>query len=200
MRYTTFSDLTVSQYQELYQINSSDSDEIEKAIGSVSVLTGLPRWDVEELPLPDFNKAASELAIIFSPKLEPGKPQVKISDTYTIQLNPRKLTAGQYIDVQTFLKDKDWIKNMDKIIASLSVNKKGKYEAKNHEQISEQVREMKFLDIHSTCVFFLSLWKVSMQATETYLKKQLKKKLTKEQYSQLEQMDLAKVMDGSLMQ
>jgi hypothetical protein len=202
MKYTTFSSLTLGQYQQLYAIGKSESDETDKAVECVSVLTGLPRWEVEEMPITDFNKVSAELTTIFS-DFKSDKPKNKIvlgGKKYLVQLNPRKLTAGQYIDIQHFLKGNN-IENMHKVIACLVLPLKrfgrvGNYDAKNHEQISEQVRELPFANIHATCVFFLNLWRASTGVMQDYLKSQLKKTLTTSQYQRIAGMDFKKIMDG----
>lgn len=203
MTYKTFSKLTLLEYQELYRINTSDSDEIDKAISSVSVLTGLPRWEVEEMKMTDFNRVSAELATIFSNEYEYGKPSNIITlagKRYLIQLNPRKLTAGQYIDIQNFIKG-NMIENMHKVIASMIVplnwlGRAGKYDAAGHETIAEEVRKMLFVDINSICVFFSNLWRVSTPVMENYLLQELKKKMSPENYQSLKEMDLRTIMDG----
>ena len=201
MKYTTLTSLTVAQYQELFEINTSKDEDIEKSIASVSVLTGLPRWEVEELPLPEFNKASAELAVIFSAEgIEAPKPNNRIGEKYIIQCDPRKLKAGQYIDIQHFLKEKDWVKNMDKIVASLVVDRKGKYDAKNHSQIADMIKEMKFIEVYAICVFFLNLWQSSTAVIQDYLKKELKMKLMKSQYNEIKEMDFKSALDGFLVQ
>jgi hypothetical protein len=208
MKYTSFSTLTVAQYQELYSVNTSDIDDVEKAISCVSILTGLPRWEVEELPLADFNKVSSELAIIFAVNFEPEKPkeQIKIAGKkYIVQLNPRKITAGQYIDIMHFSKS-NMVENLHRVIACLIVpklswGKVGKYNANKHEELSEAVREMRFIDINSICVFFLKLWNVSTKVIQDYLKKELSKisETNPDLKSRLREMDLQKLLDGSIL-
>src|SRR5215831_8341270 len=74
MKYKTFAELTVSDYQQLYSVVASDDDELNKSVACVSIITGLPRWEVEELPLPEFNQANDEISTIFSMPLPEDKP------------------------------------------------------------------------------------------------------------------------------
>lgn len=175
------SKLTVGEYQQLYSIHTSKEDEIDKAVLSVSLITGKTRWEVEEMDFKEFSQLTKEIAIIFSP-IQEGKPKTSIKihkKRYKVILNPRKLSAGQYIDLQHFLKG-NLIENLHKIMACLVVPKKafgvGKYDGENHELISIGIQDCNFIDVQSTCVFFSQLWSLSTKAITPYLSKELEKK------------------------
>lgn len=201
MKYTTFDKLTVGQYQELYQINRGEDDDLDKSIAFVAVLTGLTRWEVEELPLSDFNKVAKEIGTIFSEQplnTKLRKSFVLFGKKYRVIYNIRKLTTGQYIDLQHFISG-NVIENLHKIIACLIIPvswwSKEKYDAENHEIISEGVQDLNFMEVNAICVFFLSLWSNSIKALEPYLLNQIQRKgMT------LSRTDLQKIMHGYTMQ
>lgn len=203
MNYTKIENLTVGQYQELYKIHKSTDEDIDKAIASVAILTDKTRWEVEELPLMDFTGMSKEISILFSNPEVKSKvvKSVRINGKkYVVILNPRKLSAGQYIDLQTFLKG-NLIENLHRLMASLLIqvkysplNIRGKYDGENHEKIAEGIQSLKFSEIHSTCVFFSKLWTASIKAMETYLKKEWKKKTKNQMNPPL--MDLQALMAG----
>lgn len=197
----SLSKLTVGEYQELYKIHRSKDDDLEKSILSVAVITGKTRWEVEEMDLAEFNEQARVISILFSSPVDRVAPkiQVKVNNKkYRICLNPRKISFGQYVDIQHFLKG-NMIENMHKLFACLLVPykfmKQGKYDGANHEQVAEGVLYMNFIDVHSTCVFFLTLWNASIKATTAYLKQEWKK----ETNSQLPETVLQIITDGSIM-
>lgn len=199
----SLSNLTVDEYQLLYSIHKADGDDDDKSIQIVSIITGKTRIEVEEMPLVDFRDKKREISVIFSGPAEPAKPKAKIKiygKTYRVCLNPRKITAGQYIDLQHFLKG-NMIENLHKIMACLVVPYKfwgnGKYDGANHEMIAEGLLNCKFSDIHGTCVFFLMLWSSSIKAIAPFLSREIQKKTGT---NLLSQMDLQSVMDGSIMQ
>lgn len=203
MKYKKFKDLTVADYQQLYSIYKSDDEDTEKSVLMVSVLTGLPRWDVENISLLEFNNICREAAVILSGVQKPPK----LVDTVTIKgkkyrvcLNPRKMQSGQYIDIQTFMRS-NIIDNLHKIFACLLVPKKlfgkGKYSGELHEQVAEGVRDLNFSIIHGTCIFFLNYWKLSMQIIRDSLEKKMKKE---NQSLPKELMDLWKLSDGFITQ
>lgn len=202
MTYTTFNDLTVGAYQELYKIKKQNLSKEDEAVALVSVLTGLPRWDVEDLPLPDFNKACSEITTIFShPNMDRKVNQFLTinGEKYRVMLNAREITAGQWVDVQTFMKadnaenaQRIMIENMHKIVACICVPVNGKYDGKNHEKVSEGILELKYLEIDAICVFFSKVWNSSIKAIRDFLVKEIRKK-----NPQLSKMDLQNILDGS---
>jgi hypothetical protein len=206
MTYTTYDTLTVWQYQQLYNIHTGTEDELDKIIQSVCVLTGLSERGVEDLPMPDFNKVSAELATIFKreTKSEP-KTFININGKrYGVIYNPNTLTAGQYVEIQTWMKS-NVIDNLHKIFASLVYEVKGrgifkkrlKYNSDNHAEISEAVLQCRFVDVYSTCVFFLNLWNDSIKALVPYLQKEGKLKGV----SQTKMQDILKsITDGYIMQ
>lgn len=204
MVYTTFKELTIAQYQQLYTINRSEDDDLEKVIGSISILTGKPRWEVEEMPLKDFNNISAEIGVIFTHKPIVQKPKNKIrlnGKRYFIQLDPHRLNSGQYITLQHLLGG-NMIENMHKILACLVVPRYtfriGKYDANNHEIISELLLEKNFMEMQAISVFFLKLWNNSIEALQDFLKRELLKKETNLDLK-LVQMDLQKLLGGYIM-
>lgn len=211
MKYTKIEDLTVGQFQQLHAIHVSSDDDLEKAISSISVLTGLPRWEVEELPLKTFKDLSREIGILFSspPQAKPKVlKKVRVNgQRYAVILNARKLTLGQYSDLQHFLKQGNMIDNMHKLMACLLVpirfnplNILGKYDGANHEKIAEGILSLKFSDVNNTCVFFSKLWNNSIEAIAGYLKKEMMLAMKKNTKSQLSQTDLQTLLDGFIMQ
>lgn len=205
MKYKRFNELTVGEYQEIYSIATGKDDDLDKSIQFVSILTGLTWEQVSDLDIGDFNKVIREIDIIFSNHVI----DTEIINTckvdgkkYNIIHNPRKLKSGQYIDVQTFMKG-NVILNMHKLFACLLRRRGwfgvGKYNGKDHEVISEGVRDMNFITVHATCVFFLSLWNNSIAAIRDYLKEELQR--TGNQTAQeITEMDLQNIMAGSITQ
>ena len=185
MNYTTFDTLTVRQYQQLYAIHSSEDKDLDKIIQSVCVLADKTERQVEEMSLPDFNKVAGELSVIFGKEVK-GNPKSFINiagDRYGIVYDPSTLSAGQYIEIQTWMAS-NVIENLNKIMASIVYRvtgrgifkKRHKYDAANHPAISEAILDCNFIDVHSTCVFFLKLWNASIVSLEGYLAKELRTK------------------------
>lgn len=196
----SLSNLTVDEYQLLYSIHKAEGDDVDKSVDLVSILTGKTREEVNDMPIYEYREKSREISVIFSGPAEPAKPKQKIKiygKSYRVCLNPRNISAGQYIDLQHFLKG-NMIENLHKIMACLVVPYKfwgvGKYDGANHELIAEGILNCKFSDIHGTCVFFLLLWSNSIKAISPFLSREIQKKT-----GMLSQTDLQSVMDGSIM-
>ena len=209
MKYATFQTLTVGQYQQLYEIHTGEGEDLDKIIQSVCILTSKTEKEVEDMTVPDFNKVSSEIARIFTEANLSRKPKAYIKiggKRFGITYNPATLTTGQYVEIQTWMRS-NLTENINKIMASLVYPIKGrwpflwrgKYNAEIHPKISEQILDCKFIEVHSTCVFFLKLWRNSIKALVPYLEKELKKKgQTKEKMQELRTI-LKQAGDGFLM-
>lgn len=204
MDYKRFHQLTVAEYQQLYTISRSDDDDIEKSIQLVSVLTGKPRWDVENISVQEFRTISAEIAVILSAQSTSTIPKriIKLKGKkYLVEHNPRKISAGQYITLQHFLKG-NMIDNLHSLFACLltpyKLFGKGKHNGADHELISIAIQDLNFCHVHATCVFFLTLYEKSMTAIRDYLEIQARKGKKPEMPKEL--MDLWKLTDGYIMQ
>lgn len=176
MNYTTFDTLTVGQAQQIVEISKSDDDDID--VQYVSLLTGLTREQVYEMYLPEFNKVCREAAQVFSHQIK-GTPKrsVRINGKkYRIVYDCKKLTPGQYISIQHWIKG-GTIENMHRIFASLiypvTLWGRGKPPAEEHEEIAMAVQDMNFKTVYSACVFFSLLWNNSIKALADYLESEM---------------------------
>lgn len=189
--------ITVGQYQELYAIQKSELHELEKITESVSVLTGKTARELDEMPVLEFNKLASEINKELSKEIPKAEPQKIIkceNNSYGICYEPSKLNRGQYVTVLHFMKG-DLIANCHLIISSLTYNPKTKkHEADKHALIAEDIKSAKFIDIYSACVFFCGLFRNSINSLQGFLEKELMMKGIKEANKTLK--DLITVMDG----
>lgn len=183
MKYTTFQTLTVGQYQELYRINRSEDED--KDINSVSVLTGMTANAIADLPYTKFNDICREVNKIFETvdfaKMKKSvtrpKAYIKIGGKrFGIIYDPATLSTGQYISIQTWMRS-NLIENLDKIFASLVYPVegvfpflyRGKISDSDHPKIAEQIRDCNFMQVHSACVFFLTLWRNSINSLRDFL-------------------------------
>lgn len=175
MTLPTFKNITVQQYQQLYAIGKADSQD--KDMQLVSCLTGLTLTQVEEMRLDDFNSVCRLISSLFT-ALPDQKPRrwVQVSGrSYRVIYNPRQLSPGKYVEIQTWLKG-GVIENMDKIMASLLEPAWWNRHKATHPQLCEGVKDLKFIAVYSTCVFFCRLWTNSIKALGDFLDKESKAK------------------------
>jgi len=123
---------------------------------------------------------------------------------YQVNYKIGTLSAGQYTEVQYWLKEDDWITNMDKILASVVVPVKrygwvklpGKNDSSKHPEVCEDMQAVDFSEAYGCVVFFCKIFAASITATLPYLEPaMLKAGKTKEEVNQLKT-DLTKTLDG----
>lgn len=200
MNYTTFENLTVGQAQRIIEISKTDDDD--KDVQYVSLLTGMTREEVLDLTIPEFNKICREAAQVFSHEVT-GTPERSVrikGKKYGITYDPRKLSGGQFISIQHW--NKSVLENMHLIFATLLHpvsfwGKSGKLPVEEHEILSFHVQDLKFTTVISTCVFFSLLWDNSLKGLVGYLESNLEE-VTGEQKKQMKIL-LQAVLDGSTM-
>ena len=150
--------LTVGQYQQLYIIAKSEDDELDKSMQSVEVITGK---SADDMPLNEFNKLSREIVAAINSQRLNTKPVSFLKSgkkLYQVNYKVGTLRAGQNAELQHWLKDKDWIQNMDKILASIVVPIKsylwvklpGKNQSEKHtrEEQSELIMATKLAYYH----------------------------------------------------
>lgn len=198
--------LTIEKFQELYQISSMEMDDLDKSILLVQVLTGKSKDEVEALPLAKFNKLCLKITNAFeglNKKMNADKPKqiVKVNGNWyflNYEITKKPMTAGRYVETATF--SSDIIGNLHKIMATMANPMewtwKGlrlkKYDALDHERISNDMLQMDFSVAYHSALFFYALFSKSMKASSTYFQSLSQKK---EETKNLME-DLSRVMDG----
>lgn len=107
-----YRDLPVGKYEEIVRLCDEEMTDVDRKVAILSVLTGLTEDEVLHLPLDKFSEYSARSRFLESEcpeNLIPG-----VARSYPIGgfvLVPvtdiRKITAAQYIDFQTFSKDRD---------------------------------------------------------------------------------------------
>lgn len=201
--------LTVGQYQALYEINKSEEDETEKDLQAVSVVTGKTITEVEDMQLSEFKKLRAETYVALA-NLKPSKNPVSFLKTngriYQLNYKIASITAGQHTEVQWWLKEKDWIVNMDKILASIAVEIKKylwvKLPAKKqrpHNERAEDMQGVDFSEAYGCVVFFCKIFNASIKSTLPFLEKAMEEKGKTKKEIELFRTDLTKTLDGFTM-
>ena len=203
--------LTVGQYLALYKIAKSDDDELEKAAQSVSVVTGKTVAEVENMPLNEFNALNRQITTSINALRLNTKPVSFLKANgrlYQVNYKIGTLTAGQNTELQHWFKEKDWISNMDKILASVAVPIKKylwvklptKNRSQDHEKVSEDMQAVDFSEAFGCVVFFCKIFAGSIKGILPFLEEaMLKAGKTKEQ-ARTFQTALTKTLDGFTMQ
>lgn len=173
-------EITISDFNRMNDINDKFSDEYDKQIEIISVLTGIEFDDVLNIDLSTFNNLINESKFL-SEKLEPIIPDKQYNlngAIYDVILNINHLKAGQWIDIISWQKSTG--KRLEDFLSiimcpggevySLSIRDKTRLDVLNY---------MSIVDANNISNFFLLIWKSITNSTESYLVSKMKKSIQK---------------------
>jgi hypothetical protein len=183
--------ITLGQFQEIHKLQKAEMDLEEKTTEMVAVLAGKTIKEIEDMPVPEFNKLSTKVIEVISKPIPIGKPQPTIAG-YRITYEPAKLTRGQYVTLMHFMK-MDVVENAHNIMAAL-VNEE------NHSEIADKMQAEPMETIYPACVFFCELYKTSILGLRKYLVKEMLKKKIPMKKCQEMLADLTNGLDGFTMQ
>lgn len=100
--------LSIAKYDEIKKIMEKDIDDIDKQVELIACLADMPIDKVYNLPLTKYEDMVEKTSFLYEmPKPKNNLPnKLIIGDwKYRIMKNVEKMTTGQYIDLQTYLKN-----------------------------------------------------------------------------------------------
>lgn len=186
LKYKNWNDITIGVYKELNEIlkfertDDEIMDEVNLSIALLSTLCDADEDEVASLTINDFKALAAQCAFLNE------MPKVRIKDKYTIngkeyrvQYNVQDMTMAQYIDYQTFVKERD--KYLSNIIACFLIPKGKKYgDDYNLQEVVDDIEQyFSIVDAHSVCFFFMMLFQSLTKTMLTFLVKKMKKGMKK---------------------
>ena len=147
--------MTLQMYEHLSKIAESDTDDIEKQIQMVSVLTGKSVKEVEDLPISEYHSLAKKTVFLMrEPAVEQIKSNtVKINErVYVITNDVTKITTAQYIDFQEYMKQG---KNLANVLSTLLVPKGEKYGEADFLEVKKDIERLPICTALGLNAFFL---------------------------------------------
>lgn len=206
LKYKNWNDISVNTFIKLKALPSlSSADEIEILDANVrllSVLCDCSEDDISKLNAKKFSKLIDQTTFLKT------MPKVNIKEKYNINgkdyrlfLSLKDMSIAQYIDFQTYYKDKD--NNVKELLSCFLIPKGKKYgeDYSIDEVINDIGEHLSIVDANSIMFFFVILYQSLTKVTLTYLIKELKKmkkkNLDKEMIEKKEQAikELRKAMD-----
>ena len=100
--------LSIAKYDEIRKIMEKDIDDIDKQVELIACLADMDIDKVYNLPLTKYEELVEKTSFLYEmPKPKNNLPnKLIIGDwKYRIMKNVEKMTTGQYIDLQTYLKN-----------------------------------------------------------------------------------------------
>lgn len=116
---TKWSDVRLFQYIEISDIMAIDMDDIDKHVKIVSILSGEKESTILDLSLSEMKECIKKVSFIYT-KPERGaiKQYIRIGKhKYSINHDLKKITAGEYIDLTSLIKDDKTTQNLPQILA-----------------------------------------------------------------------------------
>ena len=177
-----YNKLTIGKYLELVEIIDDDTlADIDKNVELIALLDDKEVDMIYDLPLPEFNDKIQKTAFLY----EEPKP-LQVSTVYKLGdmeleacLNINDLTTAQFIDYQTYVKDKN---KMVELLSVFLVPKGHKYN-KDYDvfEVQKIIRDnMPITQAMGLSDFFLLLYKSLLKASLISSTRKLKKMMRKE--------------------
>ena len=100
--------LSIAKYDEIKKIMEKDIDDIDKQVELIACLADIDIDKVYNFPLTKYEELVEKISFLLElPKPKNNLPnKLSIGDrNYRIMKNVEKMTTGQYIDLQTYMKN-----------------------------------------------------------------------------------------------
>jgi len=121
LRIPKWDKITVEMYQYINEINDSQMDQIDKVLFTMAFLTGKSEQEFDNINKYKFAQLQRQLKQRFEQLNVQGNETERIKD-FKFNFDIRKVTLGQYIEVQHFYKG-NYLNNLHLIAASFSTCK-----------------------------------------------------------------------------
>ena len=175
-----YRDLPVGKYEEICRLCDTEMTELDRKVAIIAILTNKTEDEVLSLPLDKFTEYSAKSRFLereCPENLIPG-----VAHSYCVGgfvLLPvtdiRKITAAQYIDFQTFSKERE-TKTVEMLSCFLVPRGKDYNEGYDVMDVHDAIRkEMSVAEVLALLGFFFGRWLKSMQTTLTSSMRLLKK-------------------------
>lgn len=175
--YTNFKELPLGLYEQAQKIAAEGGDDIDVQVRIVALLTGKTIDEVGDLPLLDYAKASADASFLLTPISTDG---VKIRKSYQVGdftlvpvMEPRKMTAAQYIDFQTMAGKRDKGVTLSQILSCLMVPAGNKYnDGYDGTEVAQAIADhLPSTDAFALLAHFFALSGAFIKATVSSLEK-----------------------------
>ena len=170
----SYENMSVGKYLQIRALAKKEMEDVEMQVSVISILNDMSEDDVLNLPLEKYSAYARESNFLMNPptpKAECPKKLVINGNKYYVMKDMKSCKTAQYIDYQTFMKEKDPDAKMAEILA-IFIIPEGKTYGEGYD-IADVVNEIKeHLPISvalNLCFFFRKKTAKSIRLTLIYL-------------------------------
>lgn len=175
--------LPIGKFMELQAIDYANMEEIDIQVAIISILTDMDEDDILDLPINEYKKLAQATSFLTQPPKQNAQIPKKIvmdGREYYVISKVEDMSAGQYIDYQTYLGYKD-DKYLPHILSCIIIPKGEKYGESDIATIIKTIQEeLPITTATSISAFFLRKWELLTRGTLAYLVLKMKWKIWRE--------------------
>lgn len=186
-----YNSLPLGKFMELQELDFTSMQEIDIQVSIIAILNDMAEEDVLELPITDYKKLASATRFLANKPTHNNKIPKKIKldgNEYIVINDIKQMTAGQYIDYQNYISQKDE-KLLPYILSCFIIPKGEKYGDSDINVVVENIKQhLSVTTALSLSGFFLKKWENLTRSTLTYLAMKMKIEMWKEKNPQTKKM------------
>lgn len=205
----TWKDITVMQFQQLFELWNSPAhrDPLDVACEMCQICHDLTANQIDSLTTTELNKLCRDLDFLSSvPQWAPVDFVEVEGRRYRLVYDVRSIRAARYMEVKQF-NAPGFVQGLHKVAASIVVPqrktwygrwKDAAYDASQHEQYANDLRQAPISAIHGSAVFFCKLYSVLIPIIKDYLTSTIPKEKRTEAQKAL--LDSCSLLAGSTTQ
>ena len=188
----SYDKLTIGKYRELMSLEKTD--DFEYGIQILSILTDTDEDELMDMQMDEFGSLMSKTNFLYK-KIDKldwnhlGKTIAINGKKYDIVKDARKMTAGQYIDYKSYIKNENFIDILPYILTVFIVPNGYKYaEGYDVDELAKEINDN--LDIRTAvCIsdFFLHQSRFSIKTSLVYLKWMMRTMMKKETNKEIQE-------------
>lgn len=172
----SWDEITWREYEQIEQILNTDIPESYKSVHLLSILTGVPAEDIEDMPIATVQKLIPHLDFLYTePETHAHQFEYTVNDReYDFKGKLDEITTAQYIDYRSYMEEED--KDVVKLMSVFLIPKGHEYnDGYDMGQVQTDIGDMCWLDVRAAAFFFRLQLTAFILILKSYLAKTMKK-------------------------
>lgn len=172
----SWDEITWREYEQLEQILNTDIPESYKSVHLLSILTGVPAEDIEDMPIATVQKLIPHLDFLYTePETHAHQFEYTVNDhEYDFKGKLDEITTAQYIDYRSYMDEEN--KDVVKLMSVFLIPKGHEYnDGYDMGQVQSDIGDMCWLDVRAAAFFFRLQLSAFILTLRSYLAKTMKK-------------------------